>query len=87
MIGLEDWTGEGTIANVIVTMSGLATIVFEEGHSVLIESGSFGVGTLARAFGSVQEAIGKRILYRTDAFGVMEEFGVPDCTCPECQEG
>jgi hypothetical protein len=84
---LDSFDGVGTIENVVISMSGLARIEFEEGHHVLVESGPGGIETLTKTFGSIEEAVGQRIVYATDASNVMMYFGVLGCDCDACREG
>ena len=69
---------EGKITNFHVNKgSGLATVEIEtKGHKVefvKIESG-FGLRQIGRVFGSLQDAIGQRIEYTVDEFGIMTGF-------------
>ena len=73
---------EGKITNFHVNKgSGLATIEIEtDDHQVklvMIESG-FGLRQVARVFGSLQDAVGKRIEYTVDEFGIMTGFNAID---------
>jgi hypothetical protein len=53
--------------------SGLAEIEFMDGSIALIESG-FGLRQIAGCFGSLSNAIGKKILFKINEWGVMAGF-------------
>jgi hypothetical protein len=53
--------------------SGLWHVYFDDGTFCHIESGG-GVRTLARCYGSLKNARGKDIRYRTDGLNVMTYF-------------
>jgi hypothetical protein len=58
-------------------MSGLWTLIFQDGRSVLVESG-FGVRQLAACFGAtegsgdlLEKVVGQEIVFSTDDFGML----------------
>jgi len=53
--------------------SGLWQVHFDNGEVVHLESG-YGARALVDAFGTLENAIGKRIQYSTDFLGVIEGF-------------
>ena len=72
---------KGTIATISGhPMSGLWSLIFEDGDVVHIGSG-YGVRNLAAAFGAtegsgdlLEKIAGQEIYYSTDDFGVLEAF-------------
>jgi len=77
-------------------MSGLWTLMFEEGEMVHISSG-YGVRNLAAAFGAtegsgdlLEKIQGQEVYYSVDEFGVLEGFTPVDEATPaiiEAYEG
>lgn len=62
---------EGTITRIIGhPFGGLYQIHFENGQMVHLQSG-FGAWQLASVYGSLADAIGKRIRYATDSLNVL----------------
>ena len=65
---------EGRIKNIWGhPCSGLWQLHFDNGEIVHLESGT-GARALVNAFGSLENAIGKKIQYSTDFLGVIEGF-------------
>lgn len=65
---------EGVISKIDSDVgSGIATLHFQDGSFVFIESG-FGLRQLASAFENDESAIGKSIVYEKDDVGVMTSF-------------
>jgi len=66
----------GIICGFEITIgSGIALVCFEDGARVPVESGH-GLRAFARAFGSLEAAVGEIIEYKVDEIGVMEAFEV-----------
>jgi len=65
---------EGIISKVESDVgSGIATLHFQDGSSVLVESG-FGLRQLADAFEGEESVVGKPIVYERDEYGIMTTF-------------
>jgi len=57
--------------------SGIATVKFDDGSRVLVESG-YGLRMFALVFGTLDGAIGQVIEYEVDDLGVMSSFSLPE---------
>lgn len=65
---------EGTVRSITGhPLSGLYQIHLDDGRIVHLESG-FGARQVASAYGSLSDAIGKKIRYKTDDFNVLSYF-------------